>query len=151
MQGRSPVQRIAVLCALLVTAGSSGLVGCSLGMGCLPGDDTETCCLKEFPGQYERCMGAAPQGMAPRGTPKQRPNPKPEEGPGPGLPPIPTPEEKERWRERCRDHYVACKEFFAGEKQRRVWGESQCQSCMDLCLRTGEWPAEANEHPCPGG
>ena len=60
-------------------------------------------------------------------------------------------EEKQRWRETCREHYVACKAFFAGEKQRRVWGESQCQSCMDRCMRDGQWPDEANGHPCPGG
>jgi hypothetical protein len=85
----------------------------------------------------------------------RKPNPKnppdPKGRPEPVSPPIPTPEEKQRWRETCRDHYVACKEFFAGEKQRRVWGESQCQSCMDLCMRDGQWPDEANDHPCPGG
>jgi hypothetical protein len=86
---------------------------------------------------------------------RARPNPKnppsPKGSPEPVSPPIPTPEEKQRWRETCRDHYVACRESFAGEKQRRVWGESQCQSCMDLCMRDGQWPDEANDHPCPGG
>jgi hypothetical protein len=82
-------------------------------------------------------------------NPKNQPDPK--GSPEPVSPPIPMPEEKQRWRETCRDHYVACKEFFAGEKQRRVWGESQCQSCMDLCMRDGQWPDEANDHPCPGG
>jgi hypothetical protein len=82
-------------------------------------------------------------------NPKNQPGPK--GSPEPVSPPMPTPEEKQRWRKSCRDHYVACKEFFAGEKQRRVWGESQCQSCMDLCMRDGQWPDEANGHPCPGG
>ncbi|WP_240487211.1 hypothetical protein [Hyalangium minutum] len=83
--------------------------------------------------------------------PNLKKQPDPKGSPEPVSPPIPSPEEKQRWRQTCRDHYVACKEFFAGEKQRRVWGESQCQSCMDLCMRDGQWPDQANDHPCPGG
>lgn len=101
----------------------------------------------------ERARPEAPNKQEPSAN--RKPNPKnqpdPKGRPEPVSPPIPTPAEKQRWRETCREHYVACKEFFAGEKQRRVWGESQCQSCMDLCMRSGQWPDEANGHPCPGG
>ncbi len=136
-----------LLGVLLVAGGLSG-AGCYMnGMGCQPGDDSETCCLKEHPGAWERCTGTA----GPKPEPKTGNQPKPKGNPEPISPPIPTPEEKQRWRETCREHYVACKEFVAGEKQRRVWGESQCQSCMDLCMRDGRWPDEANGHPCPGG
>ena len=108
--------------------------------------------IKEEWDAYER--GASRERARPEARPRQS-NPKnppsPKGSPEPISPLIPTPEEKQRWRENCRDHYVVCKEFFAGEKQRRVWGESQCQSCMDICLRDGQWPDEANDHPCPGG
>lgn len=142
------------LTGLLLMAGPLVVGGCYMdGVRCLPGDDSETCCLKEHLGAWELCTGTA----GPKNQPKtgnqpktnNQPDPKPE--PGPDFPPIPTPDEKQRWRDLCREHYAACREFFVGDKQRRVWGESQCQSCMDLCMRRGQWPAEANDHPCPGG
>ncbi len=82
-------------------------------------------------------------------NPKRQPDPK--GSPKPFIPPNPTPEEREDWRKRCLDHYVRCSEFVKGEQQWRVFGERQCQSCWLLCERTGQWPAEANEKPCPGG
>ena len=142
------------LFALLLVAGAQSAAGCYMnGMGCQPGDSTETCCLKEHPGAWERCTGTAGPRTQPKSGNQPKPNnqPEPKGNPKPVSPPIPTPEEKQRWRESCRDRYAACKEFFAGEKQRRVWGESLCQSCMDLCMRDGQWPDEANDHPCPGG
>jgi hypothetical protein len=84
-----------------------------------------------------------------RPTPKNQPNPK--QSPEPFIPPTPTPENREEWRQRCLDYYVRCSEFVKGDKQWRVFGERQCQSCWLICERTGQWPAEANEKPCPGG
>jgi hypothetical protein len=73
----------------------------------------------------ERARPKAPNKQEPSAN--RKPNPKnqpdPKESPEPVSPPMPTPEEKQRWRGPCRDHYVACKEFFAGEKQRRVWAD----------------------------
>ena len=37
-----------------------------------------------------------------------------------------------------------------GERWGRKFSESQCQACWDLCRRTGQWPDEANDKPCPG-
>jgi hypothetical protein len=82
-------------------------------------------------------------------NPKNQPDPKGR--PEPFIPPNLTPEEREEWRERCLDYYVRCSEFVKGDKQWRVYGERQCQSCWLLCERTGQWPAEANGKPCPGG
>jgi hypothetical protein len=83
--------------------------------------------------------------------PKPQGNPTPEERIEPFIPPIPTPEEKQDWNERCRDHYVRCKHSLEGERWGRKFSESQCQACWDLCRRTGQWPDEANDKPCPGG
>jgi hypothetical protein len=129
------------------------------GMECLPGDDTETCCLKEHPGQWERCTGHA--GPKPKDQPKSNPKsqpepepksqPEPDPSPEPFLPRIPTPEEQIEWRERCLDHYVRCKHSAEGERWGRKFDESQCQACWDFCKRSGVWPETANEKPCPGG
>jgi hypothetical protein len=82
-------------------------------------------------------------------NPKNQPDPK--GSPEPFIPPNPTPEEYDEWRERCTEHYVRCTDYFAGMKEPRVYGESLCQSCSRICRRTGQWPAEFNGHPCPGG
>ncbi len=83
--------------------------------------------------------------------PKPKGEPTPEEKIDPFTPPIPTPEERQDWNERCRDHYVRCKHSPEGERWGRKFSESQCQACWDLCRRTGQWPDEANDKPCPGG
>ncbi len=143
--------------------------GCYMnGMGCQPGDDTETCCLKEHPGAWERCTGKpGPTPKPDQPKPKEQPKPKdqpkpkkqpkpkdqpePEQSPEPFLPPIPTPEQQMEWRERCLDHYVRCKHTVKGEEWGRVFDESQCKACWEFCKRTGVWPDEANGKPCPGG
>ncbi len=136
---------------LLLPVLLSGM-GCYMnGMGCQPGDDTETCCLKEHPGAWERCTGTAGPKTQPKKAPSPKDQPKPEGRPEPFFPPNPTPEELEEWRKRCLDYYVRCSDFVQGDAQWRVYGERQCQSCWRLCERTGQWPAEANEKPCPGG
>jgi len=108
--------------------------------------------IKEEWDAYER--GASRERARPEARPRQ-PNPKnppgPKRSPEPFILPNPTPEEREEWRKRCLDYYVRCSEFVKGDKQWRVYGERQCQSCWLLCERTGKWPAEANEKPCPGG
>ena len=70
--------------------------------------------------------------------------------PEPFISLIPSPEDREDWNEQCRDHYVRCKHSPEGERWGRKFSESQCQSCWDLCRRTGQWPDEANDKPCPG-
>jgi len=101
--------------------------------------------IKEEWDAYER--RASRERAGPR--PKNQPSPK--GSPEPFIAPIPTPEEREEWKKRCLDHYVRCSEFVKGDERWRVYGERQCQSCWLLCGRTGRWPAEANEKPCPGG
>ena len=144
MQRSNLVRRFTLLGALLVAAGPLGLVGCSMSMGCMPGDDSETCCLKEFPGQYERCMGVAPRGVAP----KQRPNSEPEEGPGP-VPPL-LPKDPRKREEACREHYDRCLELGGEYEKRGMYGRTICQSCYDTCKAEGYWPAEVNDIPCLG-
>jgi len=115
--------------------------------------------IKEGLDAYER--RAARERAKPEASNKQKPsasrkpNPKnqpdPKRSPEPFILPNPTPGEREEWRKRCLDYYVRCSELVKGDKQWRVYGERQCQSCWLLCERTGQWPAEANEKPCPGG
>ena len=156
MHRRTPAQRFAVLCVLPLAAGVLGVVGCSLGMsGCLPGDDTETCCLKEFPGQYERCMGVTPRGGTPKGgtTPKQRPSPGPEEGPQPGPGPVPPllPKDPRKREEACREYYDRCIERGGEYEKRGMFGRTICQSCYVTCRAEGYWPDQVNDLPCLGG
>jgi len=70
------------------------------GLGCQPGDDTETCCLKEHPGAWERCTGkpGSPPKDQPKPKPKPKDQPKPEQSPEPFIQPIPTPEQQTEWR-----------------------------------------------------
>ena len=143
----------AARCVLLMLPVLLSGTGCYMnGMGCQPGDDTETCCLKEHPGAWERCTGmAGPPKTQPKNQPKPKTQPDPKGNPEPVSPPIPTPEEQREWNKRCQEFYVRCREFVEGDAEWRVYGESQCRSCFILCQRSGEWPAEANEKPCPGG
>jgi hypothetical protein len=83
--------------------------------------------------------------------PKPKTQPDPKGNPEPVSPPIPTPDQQREWNKRCQEFYVRCREFVEGDAEWRVYGESQCRSCFILCQRSGEWPAEANEKPCPGG
>ena len=126
--------------------------GCAHVGECNPTDSTVSCCLKENPGQYERCTAVAPP------NPQSQPNrvlPEPAATPQPELeavpiPELPTQEERERWdRDICRPHYVKCMET-GGRHDGRVWGESQCKACFAACMRHGFWPLRANEKLCPG-
>lgn len=145
-------ERFAAFRPVLLVGAMFWLSGCYMnGMGCQPGDDTETCCLKEHPGAWERCTGTAGPKTQPKPKTEPKSQPEPKKNPEPFIPPTPTPEEYEQWRERCAEHYVKCTDYFAGTKEPRVYGESLCQSCSRICRRTGQWPAEFNGHPCPGG
>jgi hypothetical protein len=106
---------------------------------CDQSDSTVTCCLKNHPGQYERC-GATP--------PKQ---PQPINRPPPLLrPPDENEEEtKEQRQERCLGYYVRCIEKI-GQKQGSLYGTSHCKDCYGYCERHGFWPARMNRKKCPG-
>lgn len=110
-------------------------------------------CLKENPGQYERCAAVAPptpQSQPNRVLPGQAATAQPELEATP-IPDLPTPAERERWRkEICLPHYNKCIQAGGGSIDGRVWGESQCRACYAACMRYGFWPWQANDKPCPG-
>jgi hypothetical protein len=72
---------------------------------CNQTDSTVTCCLKQNPGQYERCGAVAP-------TTQSQPNnvlPGPTGSEAAPIPEFPTQEERERWRtDICEPHYAKC-------------------------------------------
>jgi hypothetical protein len=107
---------------------------------CDQSDSTVTCCLKNHPGQYERC-GATP--------PKQ---PQPINRPPPLLRPPESDEEKEEKEfveKMCRKHYVRCIEAV-GRKPGGSYGMTQCGDCLTYCNRHGFWPARVNKKKCAG-
>src|SRR4051812_29937327 len=109
MELPSVLARRAARCVLLLLPVLLSGTGCYMnGMGCQPGDDTETCCLKEHPGAWERCTGTAGPKTQPKTQPSPKDQPKPEGRPEPFIPPNPTPEEREEWRKRCLDYYARC-------------------------------------------
>lgn len=136
-------------CASTSTSGYGGRFALTQAE-CNQADSTVTCCLKQNPGQYERCGAVAPP------APQSQPNrllpgrteiglPEAEAAP---IPELPIAEEKERWRtDICIPHYEKCR---SGRHDGRVWGESQCKACFDACMRHGFWPWQANDKPCPG-
>lgn len=138
-------------CSILFAVGLTLLAaGCAHVGECNPTDNTVSCCLKEHPGEYERCAAVAPT------TPQSQPNrlspgrteagfPEAEAAP---LPDLPTQDERERWeKDICLPHYEKCR---SGRHDGRVWGESQCKACFAACMRYGYWPLRANGKPCPG-
>jgi hypothetical protein len=105
---------------------------------CDQSDSTVTCCLKNHPGQYERC-GATP--------PKQ---PQPINRPPPLL--RPPGEEENRYDEHeniCLPRYVRCVDEIGLKPGSRA-GTSQCQDCFEYCMKHGFWPARMNKQRCPG-
>jgi len=115
---------------------------------CNPTDSTVTCCLKQNPGQYERCGAVVPT------TTQSTPNnllPGRIESEAAPIPELPTEEERERWRtDICLPRYEKCMNAGGGSIPGRKKGETQCQACYDACMRHGYWPLRANEKPCPG-
>jgi hypothetical protein len=114
-----------------------------------PGDETEGSDLKEQHGPWERLTAVA--GSKPRPKPKPKNQPAPKGSPEPSSPPVPTPEQQREFNKRCQAYYVRCRDFVEGDKEWRLYGETQCRSCFILCQRSGVWPAKANEKTCPGG
>jgi len=102
------------------------------GPPCNQSDTTIQCCLKQNPGQYERC-GALP------------PDPKPEPVRRP-VPPVNVPVEQpdedppHETKERCSHAYAKCIDLGGGKLPGRVAGQSRCSSCLDYCLANGFWP-----------
>jgi hypothetical protein len=110
------------------------------GAECNQTDSTVTCCLKQHPGQYERC-GATPP------TPSEPINVGP-----PGLGSQEAAEQgesKDEKRKRCLPDYVACIDKI-GLKPGGLSGTSQCQDCYNYCERHGFWPLSMNQKQCPG-
>jgi len=139
---------LAVLASGCVSTSASGYGGgfALTQAECNPADSTVTCCLKQNPGQYERC-GATPPTEATR--PNHLPPGRTESEAAP-IPELPPQEERERWdRDICRPRYVKCMDT-GGRHDGRVWGESQCKACFAAWMRYGYWPLRANEKPCPG-
>lgn len=133
-------------CVSTSTLGYAG--GFALAQGeCNQTDTTISCCLKQNPGQYERCGAAVP--LEP-GRPNNLPPGSPESEASP-IPELPTEEERERWRtDICEPHYAKCIRAGGGSIEGRKSGETQCQACFDACMRYGYWPLRANGKPCPG-
>ena len=141
---------LAVLASGCVSTSASGYGGgFALSYAeCDQTDSTVTCCLKQNPGQYERCGAVAPT------TTQSQPNnllPGRTESEAAPIPELPTEEEKERWRtDICLPRYEKCMNAGGGSIPGRKKGETQCQACYDACMRHGYWPLRANEKPCPG-
>ena len=104
------------------------------GAQCNQTDSTATCCLKQYPGQYERCGATPPAQSAPIHV-----------GP-PGLDSLEAAkqgESKDEKRKRCLPDYVACIDKI-GLKQGGLSGTTQCKDCYDYCEQHGFWPLPTN-------
>jgi len=119
---------------------SPGSFAFGKGVECGPQDSTESCCLKQHPGDYARCAAMPP--TAPQ--PAKRPPPL-----------VRSPDEDEEKKEqeekekRCLDYYSRCIEEIGG-KPGSVYGTTQCRDCFVYCSRHGFWPARMNKKKCPG-
>jgi hypothetical protein len=94
---------------------------------CNQTDSTVQCCLKQNPGQYERCGAVPPE---PKPEPR-RPLPPPVD---PDPPEKPAPDD-EGWRDQCINLYVRCKQ----DSWSSVRGWS-CYECFRNCQGQKEWP-----------
>ena len=148
---RRPPLILAVVTSILGLGCSAGSYALDEGE-CDQTDSTVSCCLKQHPGEYERCAAMAPS------TPQAQPNPlnpgraevgQPESVAVP-IPELPTAEEMEKRVERCTEYYSRCIEARGG-KPGRVHNETQCKACFDACKRYGYWPLRANGKICKGG
>lgn len=141
--------------SILFAVGLSPLAAGLAQVGqCDSSDSTSSCCMKKHPGEFERCGAVAPsprpQSQPNLLLPEQEEDGRTKEEASP-LPELPSPEEKERWRtDICEPHYVKCIRAGGGRIPGRKAGETQCQACVDACMRHGYWPLRANGKPCPG-
>jgi len=150
----SVVERDQLLRAI-VWAFSMALLGsgCSLSLAagdCNQTDSTESCCLKEHPGEYERCAAMVPVASQPQLNRLLPGDPGVTGSAAAPIPELPTRKEKEKWRDLCMDYYTRCIGAGGAGTPGRKWKETQCQACYDACQRHGFWPLRANEKPCPG-
>lgn len=114
---------------------------------CGPTDSTVSCCLKQHPGEYERC-GA----MGPKQAPKQAPKQTPETGPD-VAPPLTdlSPEETREREQKCREYWNQCIALGGEHEKRGQHGQTVCRSCYQTCKATGSWPDKVNDFVCLGG
>jgi hypothetical protein len=143
--GRPPCRSLCLAVSLVLVASACAHVG-----ECDSSDSTSSCCVKENPGEYERCGAVAPP--APRSPPNrllpELTEPGRPEAEATPIPELPTQEERDRWeKEICLPHYEKCR---SGRHDGRVWGESHCKACFAACMRYGYWPLRANGKLCPG-
>jgi hypothetical protein len=115
---------------------------------CGPTDSTVSCCLKQHPGDYERC-GALDPTKAPTRAPQQAPQTDP-------LPPLPpptsaAPPDKRKREQQCREYYHQCIALGGEYEKRGQHGQSICKSCYDRCNAEGYWPNKVNDFECLGG
>lgn len=115
---------------------------------CGPTDSSITCCLKQHPGEWERC-GAMPPQEAPTQAPKQAPRTEPEPEPVPPSTDVAPPNRRKR-EQQCREYYLQCISLGGEYEKRGQHGRSVCQSCYDTCKAEGSWPAHVNEFECLG-
>jgi hypothetical protein len=135
--GSSSGSIITAVIALVLASGCAGADAALVDGECNQTDSTVSCCLKQNPGQYERCgVTPPPQSVERRDA---------------AVPKLPTRAEKERWRKDiCTPAYDRCIDAGGGSIEGRVWDETQCKACFEACMRYGSWPKEANDKPCPG-
>jgi hypothetical protein len=115
-------------------------------VSCSPRDSSVECCLKQNPGQYERCGATPPQRRpAPKKPapvdPPPRPPPPPDDPPGPD-------------KDRCGESYDRCVAAGGESLPGRVHGETRCGSCLNYCTANGFWPLaiytwSGRRLPCP--
>ncbi len=144
------------MAAILAMALASGCAAADAALAgeCNQTDSTVTCCLKQNPGQYEKC-GATPPAQQQPSPAETKPPPT---GTQPRRPPplidVSDDDDDEMTDEEvdkmCRGYYVRCVEK-RGLKINLQYGTSHCQSCFDLCRKKRYWPYSANGKRCPGG
>ena len=118
---------------------------------CGPTDSTVSCCLKQHPGEYERC-GAIPPKQAPTRAPKQTPKQAPQGEPEP-RPPLTdlSPEDSRKREEKCREYWERCIARGGEYEKRGQYGQTICRACWQRCRATGSWPDKVNDFECLGG
>lgn len=153
-KGMCWLRGLAVVLASLVAACSStsGALRSQPGFAqsprqCNQTDSTVSCCLKKYPGQYERCGADVPEPSPQK--PNRIPPPVTQE-PDEAAPSVPTQEEYERWRQICEPRYAKCVEAGGASIPGRVAKETQCKACYEACMRYGFWPYRANGKRCLG-
>ncbi|REG25033.1 hypothetical protein ATI61_11397 [Archangium gephyra] len=137
----------AVVLALVLISGCAGVDAALVNGECDQTDSTVSCCLKQNPGQYERCTATPPARTEPINV---------------GLPELHASEDgeiqssredneesREDREKRCAGYYARCIEEI-GQKPGSLYGTTQCRDCFLYCSRHGFWPERVNKKKCPG-